>query len=160
MRKTVFILLALTSLNLTIAAQDIRTVDTDGLMGLINQEDDKLHVVNFWATWCAPCINELPDFERAMNEYNSEKVVFHFVSLDFPSSAKKTLPNFLEKRNLGPGVVIMTNTDYDSWIRLVDADWKGNIPATLFYKSSSKTRLFHPGTLSYEEIKKIINTHI
>ena len=50
---------------------DLKIYDYDGLEPLINKTDDKIHVVNFWATWCGPCIKELPYFQELDDQYGN-----------------------------------------------------------------------------------------
>lgn len=141
-------------------SQEIREIGSEELEIMLNQNDDKLHIINFWATWCSPCVTELPYFEKALSEFPADKVNFHFISLDFKSSVETTLIPFLKDRKMTPYVVLMTDTNYDKWIRKVDESWKGNIPASLFYKKSEDFRLFHPGVIEYEELVEIINKYI
>ncbi len=141
----------------SVGAQEIRKIDAAGLKDLITRDDDKVHVVNFWATWCSPCVKEIPQFEKAMGEYSNGKVDFLFISLDFPSSVQKSLIPFLEDRKIRPDVVLMTDQDADQWIRMVDKNWQGDLPATLIYRTSDKTRVFHPGPLDYTQLKTMIN---
>uniref|UniRef100_UPI00260C894D TlpA disulfide reductase family protein n=1 Tax=uncultured Winogradskyella sp. TaxID=395353 RepID=UPI00260C894D len=62
----------------------LEVYDYNGLKPLINKKDDKVHVVNFWATWCAPCVKELPYFEAIKEDYKDDNVEVLLVSLDFP----------------------------------------------------------------------------
>ena len=77
-----------------IQAQEIRKISKLDLSEILKNPSDKLHVVNFWATWCGPCVKELPDFQKVVNEADNQKVDFLFISLDFPSDAEKKLVRF------------------------------------------------------------------
>lgn len=123
-------------------AQGFRKISKNELIQILNDPSDKLHVINFWATWCAPCVKELPEFQRAVNESDARKVDFLFVSLDFPSEADKKLRSFLKKNNYTFNVALMTETDYNSWIDLVDSTWQGGIPATLFFNRARNIHHF------------------
>ena len=68
----------------------------DGLEPLINIKDDKVHVVNFWATWCAPCVKELPYFEDINENYKGKGVDVLLVSLDFPKNYDSKLKPFIK----------------------------------------------------------------
>ncbi len=118
--------------------------------------DDILHVVNFWATWCPPCVNELPWFEKLSREYRDKPVKFILISLDFPSQIESRLVPFLEKNRITADVRVMTNLDYNSWIEKVDAGWQGNLPATLIFNNARKIRLFHAAELEEQELRELI----
>lgn len=123
-------------------SQDFKRISKSELEEILKNPADKLFVVNFWATWCAPCVNELPDFQKVVNETKNSKVEFMFISLDFPSSADKTLTAFLKKNKYNFKILLLTETDYDSWINTVDKNWQGNIPATLFFNRTRKIHHF------------------
>ena len=70
------------------------------LKPLLEKKDNKIYVVNFWATWCGPCVKELPYFEKINKEYADKNVEVLLVSLDFPKQMEKKLIPFIEKKNL------------------------------------------------------------
>jgi len=95
------------------------------------ENDSKLKVVNFWATWCAPCIKELPYYEEVNANYQKSVEVL-LISLDFSDELDRKVIPFLEKRKIKSKVVILANEKYNEWIDKVDPSWTGAIPATLF----------------------------
>ncbi len=125
--------------------------DYDGLVPLITKKDDKVHVVNFWATWCAPCIKELPYFEQIREDYKGDGLELLLVSLDFPRQYKSKLVPFLEQRKIGSEVVALDDVDQNRWIPAIDSTWSGAIPATIIYKGNQ--RKFYEQSFSYEELK-------
>jgi len=143
-----------------LAGQNIEYIKIPQLTEILNNPDNKLFVVNFWATWCLPCIKELPSFEKVAIEYDPAKVKFILVSLDFPSQIEDRLIPFLKKNKVTLDVVVMTDVDYNSWIDLVDPLWQGNIPATLFLNNATQKRYFHMGTVNGPELKKYINSFL
>lgn len=141
-------------------AQKISYIKVPELEKILSAPDNKLFVVNFWATWCAPCVSELPGFEKVAKEYDLEKVSFIMISLDFPSQVEKQLIPFLKNNKISFDVPVMTDVDYNSWIDKVDPSWQGNIPATLFFNNSKKSRHFHPGEIDETSLRELINTYI
>ena len=107
--------------------------------------------MNFWATWCTPCVDELPALERIGMEYKESKVKILLVSLDFPKQIESRLLPFIEKHGIMSEVLVLNDPDANKWIDKVDPEWSGAIPATLIY--DSKSRDFHEGTYTYEELK-------
>lgn len=123
---------------------------------LLNKADDKTYVVNFWATWCAPCVKELPYFEQLNAAYKAKGVEVILVSLDFPKQYKKKLEPFIEKHKLASKVVALNDTDSNSWIPKVSEDWSGAIPATIIYNKDK--RRFYEQSFNYEELQAEVNT--
>jgi len=159
-RFLTFLLLSALVSTSKLAAQNIEYIKVPELTKILNNPENKLFVINFWATWCAPCIKELPSFEKAAKEYDPTKVKFILVSLDFPSQIEKRLIPFLEKNKVTLDVAVMTDVDYNSWIDLVDPLWQGDIPATLFLNNATQKKYFHMGTVDGPALKKYINSFL
>lgn len=138
---------------------ELEVYDFDGLSPLINKNDNKTHIVNFWATWCLPCIKELPYFEAINKKYLSENVEVLLVSLDFPNQYEKKLKPYILEHNLKSKVVALNDTDMNSWIPKIDEEWTGAIPMTIIY--NNKERKFYEQSFTYEqleeELKQFIN---
>lgn len=126
---------------------------------VLERNEAQTYVVNFWATWCKPCVAELPYFDNLVNEYKNEDLQVILVSLDFKESLKKRLMPFLEKNNIKSEVVLLADTRTNEWIDKVDESWSGTIPATLIYDQESYQFLEHEFE-SYEELKNLIEQFI
>lgn len=157
---SVFFILAYTSFSNLITGQDIKQIGVPELEKILKNPENKLFVINFWATWCAPCVKELPVFENLAGKYDRNKVSFILVSLDFPSQVDKQLKPFLKKNKISLEVAHMTDLDYNSWIDKVDPSWQGNIPATLLLNNSRKVHHFYPGELDEAELRNLINKYL
>jgi len=142
------------------SGQKIEYIKVPELEKMLNNHENKLFVVNLWATWCAPCVKELPAFEKVAGEYDQSKVRFIMISLDFPSQVENQLKPFLKKNNISLDVSVMMDTDYNSWIDKVDPQWQGNIPSTLFVNNVKKSRYFHSGEITEQELRTIINKYL
>jgi len=133
--------------------------DFNGLEPLLNKKDDKTYVVNFWATWCKPCIAELPGFEKLQEEYIDKNVEVILVSLDFPRMYKSHLIPFVKENKLKSSVVILDDPKQNDWIPKVDENWSGAIPATIIYNKNK--RMFFEQSFNYieleTEVKQFIN---
>ncbi len=159
-RSTVFIILSLLLTAGQAIGQQVTKIGVPELEKILTDQDDTLNVINFWATWCPPCISELPHFEKLSAEYRSRGVRFILVSLDFPSQIESSLLPFLRKHKITAPVMVMTNLDYNSWIDKVDNDWQGNLPATLFFNNSRQTRLFYPAEMDENELRELIEKNL
>ena len=125
--------------------------DFNGIEKYLNFEDDKTYVINFWATWCAPCVKELPYFEKLGANYQSDKVEVILVSLDFPRHYDSKLKPFIIDKKLMSKVVVLNDVDSNTWIPKVDENWSGAIPATLIYNKSK--RQFYEQSFTYTELE-------
>jgi len=116
--------------------------------------NDTTYLVNFWASWCTPCVEELPAFERISEEYSDTKLKVVLVSLDFPRQIESRLVPFIDKNKIQSEVLVLDDPDANKWINKVDPAWSGSIPATLIY--NGKDRTFHEGSYTYEDLKQIV----
>ena len=134
-----------------LSAQTVPTLHYTELKPLLNQKGDDLYVVNFWATWCAPCIKELPYFE-ALNQREDVEVLL--VSLDFPKHKESRLLPFIKKNNLKSKLVLLDDTDENYWINDIHPNWSGALPATLIY--TKKQRGFYEQSFTASKLDKIL----
>lgn len=117
----------------------------------LTKDNDSTYVINFWATWCKPCIKELPAFERLQAEYSEKKVKVILVSLDFPEKLETQVIPFIEKNEIKSQVFLLDDADANSWIPKISRDWSGAIPATLIYNGTS--RHFYERSFTFEELE-------
>lgn len=122
---------------------------------LLTKNNDTTYVVNFWATWCRPCIKELPVFEKLNADYSEKKVKVVLVSLDFPDKIEKQVIPFMDKNNIQSEVVLLDDPDSNSWIPKISKDWSGAIPVTIIYKGDS--REFYERSFTFEELDTEVN---
>ncbi|MDO5969871.1 TlpA disulfide reductase family protein [Flavivirga aquimarina] len=125
--------------------------DYEGIEKFLNKKDDKIYVINFWATWCAPCVKELPYFEKLNSEYRDKNVEVILISLDFPHLYESKLKPFIKKRGLKSKVIALNDDDMNTWIPKVNKDWSGAIPATIIYKNDSSK--FFEQSFTYDELE-------
>ena len=133
----------------------IPVYDFDGLMPLLTRDDDTIYLVNFWATWCAPCVKEMPYFEQVASEYEPEKVQVILVNLDMPAMWESKLLPFVKERNLKSQVVILDDPRQNNWIPRVDENWSGAIPATLIYRGDQ--RVFYEKPFTYDALREALS---
>jgi thiol-disulfide isomerase/thioredoxin len=125
--------------------------DFAGFETLLNKNDNKVYVINFWATWCAPCIKELPYFEKLNTEYSNKNVEVLLVSLDFPHLYDSKLKPFISDNKLKSKVIALDDVDMNGWIPKVDKTWSGSLPATIIYKNND--RKFFEKSFTFEELE-------
>ena len=118
--------------------EQIEVVNFEGLETLLEKQAEDVLVVNFWATWCKPCVEEMPYFEEVHDSLGGEDLKVILVSLDFPSKLESQLIPFVKERGLEPQVVLLDDPHENDWIPKVDSTWSGAIPATLFLKDRER----------------------
>lgn len=150
-------LLSFISVFLNVQAQNttepvLEIVNYDELKEIIHAEDDVLYVVNFWATWCKPCIDELPGFMEVNEIYKDEpKFKMILVSLDQARAIDSRVRKFINNNNISADVYILDDIKrMNEWIPDVDPSWSGAIPATVFYKNKKKVHFKELEMTKYE----------
>lgn len=136
----------------------VSSYDFNGFESYLHKNDDTTYVINFWATWCLPCVKELPYFEQLNEKFKKQKVKVILVSMDMPKKVESSLIPFIKKKKLQAEVVHLDDPDANAWIEKVDKSWSGAIPATLIY--NSKTRKFYEQSFTYTELEKELLTII
>ncbi|MFN7831078.1 MAG: redoxin domain-containing protein [Bacteroidota bacterium] len=129
----------------------------DQLQSYIEREKDATVVINFWATWCKPCVEELPIYEELNKMYDDQYLNVILVSLDFKSQLERKFVPFLKSRSLESEVVMLADQDVDTWIPTFDDMWDGALPATLVL--NGKQRIFVTGAFSsVGELKQVVDS--
>ena len=141
----------------TINAQNIEVIKIHQLEDLLIEENQQLRIINFWATFCAPCIKEMPQFEEAKDSYSTKGVDIYLVSLDFVEDIEK-VKKFISNKDLKNKILLLDEIDYNSWIDKVDKRWSGAIPTTLFIKNNEQKIVQRE--LRDGELKEIIETYM
>jgi thiol-disulfide isomerase/thioredoxin len=122
------------------ARNSVEIIKIDGLQKLLKEENHKLHIINFWATWCKPCVKELPQFAELARTH--PELSISLVSLDFVQDLETKVYPFLDKKDIDLRVLLIDELDYNLWIDLVDPSWSGAIPATLIIEPGTGHRKF------------------
>ena len=144
---------------LLLPAEPVQEVTLEQLQSrVIQQNNDTLYVVNFWATWCKPCVAELPYFETAAEQFKTHKVKVLLVSLDFIRDKQK-LDKFVVDRTIKCEVVLLNAGNPNVWIDKIEPEWGGAIPATLLYRKGEKL-FFREGEFEQTELDSLIQTKL
>ena len=155
MRYFRLIVLSVFFLSFSAKAQDLITFQNfEELNAYIQNNSGKPLVVNFWATWCAPCVKELPYFQKLHQENPNVKVVT--VSLDFDKQVESKLKPFLKKKNYSFVTTYMADKKFNNWISKVDENWSGAIPATWII-NGNKGVFVEQEFASFEELNQFVN---
>ncbi len=131
---------------------EIPMYDFENFEPLLKVNDGKTRVINFWATWCKPCVAELPYFELINSRYPDNEVEVILVSLDLPKHVESKLIPFVKRQNIQSKVVLLDDPDANTWIPKVNKNWSGSIPATIIYKGNTVN--FYERSFTYNELEK------
>jgi thiol-disulfide isomerase/thioredoxin len=134
----------------SIRGQAVREIGSDALEALCYKNNDTTYVVNFWATWCSPCVREIEHFEELHRQASNSGLKVILVSLDFPNTIERRVIPFLKEKDITAEVVLVNDLDYNAWIERIDPGWSGAIPATLIYNRDK--RLFLEKELAQDEL--------
>ena len=127
------------------------------LESLMASQKSDVVVFNFWATWCGPCVKELPQFEQLLEEEDVEVVL---VSFDFVEQLEEKVIPFLEKKGINSRVVLLDETDYDSFIDKIEPEWSGAIPATIMLDNRNQKRAFFEKEFKEGELQQAFTAFI
>lgn len=139
----------------SLSAQNAEQIRLKDLQKVLTTSTDQIQVFNFWATWCAPCVKEIPLFEKLNQENKSVDVTL--VSMDFDLDPNPDKVNrFVARKNIQSKVVILAETDPNSWIDKIDKEWTGALPATLIINTKSGKRKLVQKELHEGDLEKLI----
>jgi thiol-disulfide isomerase/thioredoxin len=154
-KTTLLVILALLSLAECANAQKAEAVTLQQFQKRLSEKDGKILIVNFWATWCAPCIHELPLFEK-LNRDNKEVEVL-LVSMDYDLDPDPTkVERFINRKKLESKVLFLTADNPNGWIDKIEKRWSGALPATLVINRKTDKRQFVQGEVGEGQLEKLI----
>ena len=140
----------------TADAQTAKTVKIDELLQLVHTKDKKIQVINFWATWCGPCVKELPLFEQVAVKQPNINVTLVSMDLELDPNPEK-VHKFIERRKIKSQVLLLDERDPNSWINKISPEWTGAIPATLIVNPINGKRVFVERELHQDDLQKLIS---
>ncbi len=150
LRKTLFLFIAVIAVN-TAFSQTIPKWKVADLEQYIKTVD-KPTVINFWATFCKPCIEEMPYFQEMQKKYKSKGLELILVNLDVSAAYPKLIKAFAVKRKITAPIVFLDETNADLFCPVVDEKWSGAIPATLLLNGNGY-RKFIEDQLSKKQLE-------
>jgi thiol-disulfide isomerase/thioredoxin len=157
--KAYFLTSYLLLLSFVFYGQEVKKVKIAELQEYIQKSDHPL-LVSFWATWCAPCVEEIPWLQEAVQKYRDEKVELILVSLDFATSYPKKVTDFVKQKNFKATFFWLNETNADDFCPKIDPRWEGSIPATLLINHKTGYRRFFDRQLTDRqaepEVKKLV----
>jgi thiol-disulfide isomerase/thioredoxin len=142
--------------------EDLSIYDNfDDFEHILNHNNDTTYLINFWATWCSPCVAELPYIDAMHDRYKDEKFKSILVSLDFKKQIDNRLIPFLNTNKIKSDIVVLLDGKSSHWIDRVDPQWSGAIPITIIYNKEKRAfyeKQFHNEAEIIELIEPFIKS--
>ena len=154
MRKYIAIAAIVLSQVSCAGAQTPEVIKLADLQRIMNSTIDTTYVVNFWATWCVPCVKEFPSFQKLAKDHKNENVKVIMISLDFKKDLASALVPFVKKHPIDGTIYLLDEPDYNSWINKINPAWEGEIPVTFMFNNARKQRIFYPRDFKPDELEK------
>jgi thiol-disulfide isomerase/thioredoxin len=152
--KHLFFILIL-SFNSKISSAQVKLLSLDQLEKRIELGNDTVFVINFWATWCAPCVKEIPNFEKLNSTYKPAPIKVILVSLDFKSKLERVVVPFVKKNRIKSEVYLLNEKSEQDYIDRISTNWAGSLPATLVINNQKGIRRFFEQEFTWEELEKV-----
>ncbi|MFZ6012843.1 MAG: TlpA family protein disulfide reductase [Bacteroidota bacterium] len=138
-------------------AQKAEIIKLNRLQALLETKSDNIQIVNFWATWCAPCVKELPLFEKLHAESRPGiKIALVSMDMDLDPDPEKVY-KFISRKNLQSEVFILNEQNANSWINKIEKQWSGALPATIIVNQKTGKRKFIEKELHEGDLEKFID---
>lgn len=138
-------------------AQKPAVYKINDLLKRIHNNSDTIYVVNFWATWCKPCVQEMPEFESFYRQNKPALVKIILVSMDFKEDLDKKLVPFLEKKQYSSEVILLDEVNGNDFIDKIHTKWGGAIPATYFTTKNKKKEAIFEKKVNLELLNSTMN---
>jgi thiol-disulfide isomerase/thioredoxin len=151
-----FFAFSLLIISSTLFSQNIPVLKVTDLEKRINNNSDTTYIVNFWATWCAPCVKELPDFDSISKTYPNQKIKVLLVTMDFKEDLETKVKPFVKKKKILSEVLLLDESNADYFIPKIANEWTGALPATVIINNKKNIKHFFEKKLTFEFLKNEI----
>lgn len=157
MNRVIVTIVLLFAGSLGAQTRPIASTTADKLMARTSAGKDTTYIINFWATWCAPCVAELPQFTALDARYKSRNVKVLLVSMDFPDAYPEKLQAYVKRKALQPEVLWFSETNANEFIPKLDNSWSGALPGTLIINRRSGYKAFIEKSVTETEIATLVD---
>ena len=157
--KWLFLAAAALLIGFNVTAQSVKKAKIEEIEEIIQKSDHPV-VISFWATWCLPCIQEIPYLQETVKKYQDKNVELVLVSLDFKESFPSVIESFVKKNQYQASFYWLNETNADHFCPKIDAKWDGSIPATLFVNNKTNYRKFYDRQLTPLQVEAEVKAQV
>ena len=156
-----WLLLAVSSIMVAFgtSAQQVKKAKIGEIEEIIQKSDHPV-IISFWATWCLPCIHEIPYLQETVKKYQHKNVELVLVSLDFKESYPAVIESFVKKNQYEARFYWLNETNADHFCPKIDPKWDGSIPATLFVNNRTNYRKFYDRQLTPLQVEAELKSQV
>ncbi len=129
-------------------------IDEAALLEVVADRHGKVLLLNVWATWCTPCVEEMPHLTRLAKEYRHRPVEFIGLSVDYADEIDNKIRPFIKKHKINFRIVVQNFTNSQAIIDSLNNKWSGAVPATFIYDAQAKQKAFLLGKQNYRDLKR------
>lgn len=133
----------------------VELLDESGFQKLIRERNGKKLILNVWATWCLPCVEEFPDLVKLSTSLDANYEIAG-ISVDDPDEIESKVVPFLKKNNPPFKIFVSNFKKQDDLINALNSKWNGAIPATFIYDSTGSQRTYFIGSRSLKQFENEI----
>jgi len=133
----------------------LQSADVPTIKALVANDTPKMLLINVWATWCGPCLAELPEFVTMNRMYRNGNFELVTISADTPDRKAKALTD-LQERHVAARNYIFDNKDMDALANALDAEWPGGLPYTILVAPGGKIIQRQMGQADAMKLKRVI----
>ncbi len=134
----------------------VTKLENGNIKPILEQYKGEVIVLNFWATWCVPCVKEMPDLFKLKQEYESKGMRLILISINDLEELESRVYPFLIEKQVGFETFIRTPGDDQKFINSIDETWSGAIPFTIIFDRAGKKRFVEFGKHTYEEFERAV----
>ena len=157
MLKNAVVIIFILALAVKIYSQEVKTINNvDEMKSVFESTKGKVTLLNFWATWCKPCVKEFPELVKLYRTYKEKGFELLFISLDVPEDVEPKLKPFLQKQGVDFTTYYSTFKQPEELMDYIDKNWQGAIPTKYIYDKEGNMKSSILGTKSYEQFEKEI----
>ncbi len=155
MRKIILLIFFIMATAIDLSAQEIKAVKATDIEKLIAESTTPL-ILNLWATWCKPCVEEIPYFQSEAAKYKSDSLQLVLISVDYKEDFPAAIEKAIRKIKIRVPVYWLDETNADYFCQKIDLYWSGAVPASLFINNKTGYRKFFEGQLSKQQLQQEI----
>jgi len=138
------------------SAQEIPSWKITDVVNYYSKKSDSVYVINFFATFCKPCVAEIPYLQTIAKKYEGQKVKLILISLDLPTYYPGLIDKFAKNNNINADIAWLNESNADYFCNKIDKKWSGSIPATLFVNAKSGSKAFFEEPLSEQKFEEVL----